>query len=369
MRRFILALLFMPLLTAAQTTQGPTIVKGTLSVTGAATVGSLTIPGAPSGVCAKADGTGYTACVGASGTFTNINGGSSLSSLSMRGMLPITCTDSTGSGVTQTCTTTPSFTITNENCFVYETTTSNSGFGLTLNVNSIGASNVAIPGPTGWTTTLPVNIIPANKPMLACYDGVNINVMGTGATPLATNSSFGIVSGDDNTLTISSGVISCTTASLAQVGCVKPDGTTITISGGVISMASGAGCGTHLTTGMISSDGNSGTRQFYSTANPDSTPPASNIYQNTNVCPLTVMVSADGGGSGFHGVVYVGTTSSPSTKMTAFGRVNSGSSNPNYYPAAVTFTVPPNEYYGISVTSGGGPPVGANALDSWSEIY
>src|SRR5579875_1029257 len=119
---------------------------------------------------------------------------------------------------------------------------------------------------------------------------------------------------------------------------------------------------------LISSDGTSGIRRFYSTPNPMTTPPAPGyIYQNTGSSLLVVTVSADGGGGGFHGVVYCDSSATPSTDVAEFARVNDGSSNPNYYPASVTFIVPPNYYYGISVTSGGGTPIGPNARDTWTE--
>jgi hypothetical protein len=60
-------------------------------------------------------------------------------------------------------------------------------------------------------------------------------LLATSILPKATNSAFGAVEGDGATITLSSGVISCTTATTSQLGCVKPDGTTILISGGVIS--------------------------------------------------------------------------------------------------------------------------------------
>lgn len=107
-----------------------------------------------------------------------------------------------------------------------------------------------------------------------------------------------------------------------------------------------------------------GSRGLYATPNPDSTPPsAPDIFQNTSGLPMLVTVSADGGGGGFHGVVYCDSSSSPSTQTAQFGRVNSGSSSPNFYPASVTFLVPPNYYYGISVTSGGGSP----SIRTWTE--
>lgn len=53
------------------------------------------------------------------------------------------CADSSGSGTAQSCTTAPSFTPTTDDCIVYTTTTANTGSGLTLNVNSLGAKSVA----------------------------------------------------------------------------------------------------------------------------------------------------------------------------------------------------------------------------------
>ena len=90
------------------------------------------------------------------------------------------CADSSGSGTAQSCTSSPSFTPATNDCILYTTTTTNSGTGLTTNVNSLGAKSIAIPGASGWTTTLTANIIPANKPLLACYDGTNWNVQQTG---------------------------------------------------------------------------------------------------------------------------------------------------------------------------------------------
>jgi hypothetical protein len=93
------------------------------------------------------------------------------------------CADSSGSGTAQTCTTSPAtFTATTDSCITYTTTTANSGTGLTVNVNSLGAKSIAIPGSTTWTTTLVASpaSIPANKPLQLCYDGTNWNVGQTG---------------------------------------------------------------------------------------------------------------------------------------------------------------------------------------------
>lgn len=95
-----------------------------------------------------------------------------------------TCADTSGSGTAQVCNTVSSFTPTGNpsSCVVYQTTTTNSGTGLTLNVNSLSAKSIAIPGASGWTTTLTAGIIPANKPSWVCYDGTNWDYMQTGTS-------------------------------------------------------------------------------------------------------------------------------------------------------------------------------------------
>ena len=128
------------------------------------------------------------------------------------------------------------------------------------------------------------------------------------------------------------------------------------------------GDGTHYvptvpSVGATQNAGLAGSRGLYATGNPDITPPAANVYQNTNSGAMLVTVSADGGGGGFRGVVYCDVSPSPTTAVAQFSRVNAGSSSPNYYPGSVTFVVPPGYYYGISVTSGGGSP----SIRTWTE--
>ncbi len=119
--------------------------------------------------------------------------------------------------------------------------------------------------------------------------------------------------------------------------------------------------------GLISNSG-TGARSLYETATPFITPPSAGyIYQNTSGSAMIVTISLDGGGGGFNGAVYCDASSSPTTMVTRMCRVNAGSSNPNFYPSSFTFVVPPGYYYGVSVSSGGAPPVGGNAMDSWTE--
>jgi hypothetical protein len=97
----------------------------------------------------------------------------------------INCPDSSGSGTAQVCNTSPTFTPVGgtggpDSCINYTTTTTNSGTGLTVNVNSLGVKSFAIAGASGWTTVLTAGVIPANKPLIACYDGTNWDVQQTG---------------------------------------------------------------------------------------------------------------------------------------------------------------------------------------------
>jgi len=96
--------------------------------------------------------------------------------------VPLACADTSGSGTAQSCTTSPSITPVADDCFFYTTTTPNSGTGLTTNIDALGAKSIAIPGSSGWTTTLTAGIIPANKPLLMCYDGTNLDVAQTGTS-------------------------------------------------------------------------------------------------------------------------------------------------------------------------------------------
>jgi hypothetical protein len=93
---------------------------------------------------------------------------------------PLLCSDVSGSGTAQSCTTSPSFTPASGDCVIYSTTTGNSGAGLTVNINSLGAKSVQ-----KWlsTTTLAAGDVPASEPQLACYTGTVWNVYSIGNTP------------------------------------------------------------------------------------------------------------------------------------------------------------------------------------------
>lgn len=109
----------------------------------------------------------------------------------------------------------------------------------TLNQNTTGtAANLSgTPAlPNGTTATTQVT---GDTSLDLATDAFVHNVVSANSysLPQATTSILGGVIGDGSTITIASGVISCTIATTSQIGCVKPDGSTIVIAGGVISSA------------------------------------------------------------------------------------------------------------------------------------
>lgn len=105
----------------------------------------------------------------------------------------LACADTSASGTAQSCTTSPTFTPVANDCIVYTTTTANSGTGLTLNVNSLGAKSVA-----KWlnSTTLVAGDVEANSPQLACYTGTVWNLSVIGNAPSGSFTDPGTTLGD-----------------------------------------------------------------------------------------------------------------------------------------------------------------------------
>jgi hypothetical protein len=82
---------------------------------------------------------------------------------------PLLCQYSGSSHTAQSCTTTPTFTPTAyQSCILYKTSAGQTGTSLTINVNSLGAVNVADPS---GSTSLAAHLVPANSPLLMCYNG------------------------------------------------------------------------------------------------------------------------------------------------------------------------------------------------------
>ena len=94
--------------------------------------------------------------------------------------IPRVCADTSASSTAQVCNTSPTFTPAAGDEIIYTTTTANTGTGLTLNVNSLGAKSVA-----KWqgTTTLAANDVLANKYVLLTYDGTNWEAATIGNAP------------------------------------------------------------------------------------------------------------------------------------------------------------------------------------------
>lgn len=131
-------------------------------------------------------------------------------------ILPYVCADSSASGTAQSCTTAPSFTPVANDCVVYTTTTANSGAGLTLNVNALGAKSVA-----KWlgATTLAANDVKAGQAQYACYNGTVWNLSTIGNAP----------SGSGNNSVGANGAVQGSNGSGAftDTGCTNPVSGTI----------------------------------------------------------------------------------------------------------------------------------------------
>lgn len=167
-------------LTTTGTSGASTLTGNTLNVPQYSTTVSATSP-----IVSTAVSGGYqiscpTCGTSSGGTNVSINAGSTIANLALTGTIPLLCSDTSGSGTAQSCSTSPTFTLTTGNCFDYQTTTTNSSTALTIAVNGGTALPVAIPGSSGWTTTLTAGIVPANKPLQVCYDGTDLNVQQTG---------------------------------------------------------------------------------------------------------------------------------------------------------------------------------------------
>jgi hypothetical protein len=91
---------------------------------------------------------------------------------------PLACNDASGSGTTQSCNTTPSFTPAAKDCINYTPGTTITG-ALTLNVNATSAANVQ-----KWLgTALASGDLVANKTTTLCFDGTNWQTMTIGNAP------------------------------------------------------------------------------------------------------------------------------------------------------------------------------------------
>ncbi len=82
---------------------------------------------------------------------------------------------------------------------------------------------------------------------------INSGTVGAAYLPIATSAAQGIVQGDGSTLTISTGVISCTTMTASQIGCGYPDNSTIVVVSGKLTVIGAAA--SSITIGVTSIGG------------------------------------------------------------------------------------------------------------------
>lgn len=143
------------------------------------------------GTCSNPTGSGTVTTTGtpASGNLAAFSGATSITPATGGNVSTVLdCADTSGSGTAQSCSTAPSFTPVAGDVIVYSTTTANTGSGLTINVNSLGAKPVA-----KWqsTTTLAAGDIAAGKQVLMTYDGTNWESGTIGNAPSGGGSSTG----------------------------------------------------------------------------------------------------------------------------------------------------------------------------------
>jgi hypothetical protein len=124
----------------------------------------------PSPTVAKVNG----AAVPASASVVGSNSGSQFVTDTAHNVVaPLQCSDSSGSGTAQSCSTSPTFTPAKGDQIVYYTTTANTG-ALTLNVNSSAADAVQ----KYQGSALASGDIKANIPVLLTFDGSNWQIGG-----------------------------------------------------------------------------------------------------------------------------------------------------------------------------------------------
>ena len=120
------------------------------------------------------------AAVPASAAVLGSNSSRQLTASTGHGMeVPLVCTDASGSGTTQSCTTAPSFTPASPDTFIYVPSTTNTG-DVTVNINSLGAKHIK-----KWSNsaTLAAGDLVANMPVLLRYDGTALQLDTIGNAP------------------------------------------------------------------------------------------------------------------------------------------------------------------------------------------
>lgn len=119
----------------------------------------------------------------AGGSVIAKDGGTSLPTAAAASVIehPLQCSDTSGSGTAQSCTTTPNDVPNFGVCYLYSTTTASTGSGLSIAVNGF-SKTVKVASGSGWTSTLPVGIIQPGIPYFICAAGSNWLVTQTGVS-------------------------------------------------------------------------------------------------------------------------------------------------------------------------------------------
>lgn len=189
--------------------------------------------------------------------------------------------------------------------------------------------------------------------------------------PVATASVEGIVQGDGSTLTISSGTISCTTATSSQIGCAK-FGTGLTVSSGSVTPTFGTATNQVAEGGVITAGGPTGS----ATVAPIITYNAAGQLTAVTSATITPAVgSITGLGTGIATAlgVNVGTAGAPVVLGGAGGTPSSiNLANATAYPAATTSALGIVEIgAGLSVASGiiSAGPVPTQSISSTGNTF
>ena len=111
------------------------------------------------------------------------------------------------------------------------------------------AQNTILGNSTGITGNVTVAYTVGNSG--SDIPALTAGLLSSSILPKATSGAFGAGEGDGSTITLTAGVISCTTATASQIGCLKPDGTIVTISGGTITVPTA----TSSVLGVVKPDG------------------------------------------------------------------------------------------------------------------
>lgn len=250
---------------------------------------------------------------------------------------PWLCSDVSGSGTAQSCTTSPSFTPAAKDCFIYNTTTTNTG-DVTVNINSLGAKHFR---KYLGSSTLAAGDLVANTPQVVCYDGTFVEVPTIGNAPAGTGSVTSVATSSPlggGPIT-SSGTITCTTCTtnasaltstaLTTGGGLQalqtPSATSTLNSSGNMALAGTLNVAGHLTFEGVTSTGATGTGLLVFGTSPTFITPALGTPSSgtlTNATGLPVGSGITGFGTGV--ATWLATPSSANLFSAVTGSTGSG---------------------------------------------